>query len=217
MENFNYCANSEKKNGINILKSYKLDLEKSLTHKYFKREGTPGHYKYYYTENEPKHDSREDALKYIKKTLDSSGILSIWYKDIKRSIDTSNIFEATHVSIPYDYDGNYIGMTAQIPKKAILSLEELLSKINKDKSYVNLSPLFSKLAKKFNIPASETTYGLSIDMFNRTNHKLLEIERLLNELKIQYTKQVSDADFVTKYVFSKNKENVKRIESLVEK
>ena len=42
-------------NALNILNNISADstadtLEKSMGHKYFKREGVPGHYKYYYTE-----------------------------------------------------------------------------------------------------------------------------------------------------------------------
>ncbi len=33
---------------------FKEDFEKAVSHKYFKREGTPGNYKYYYTEAEYK-------------------------------------------------------------------------------------------------------------------------------------------------------------------
>lgn len=60
MEDF--ASNLEKRNSLNILKCYGIDLEKSLTHKYFKREGAPGNYKYYYTEADykaGKHSSEE--------------------------------------------------------------------------------------------------------------------------------------------------------------
>jgi len=42
----------EKRISDNILKSYGVDIEKAGGHKYYKREGVPGKYKYYYSENE---------------------------------------------------------------------------------------------------------------------------------------------------------------------
>ena len=60
----------------NILKSYGVDIEKAGTHKYFKREGTPGKYKYYYTENEYNEAKGKDhaGVKGTKMTINGIGM-----------------------------------------------------------------------------------------------------------------------------------------------
>lgn len=63
-------------NAFNILNNVSEDttadlLEKAMGHKYYKREGTPGNYKYYYTEeqyNKEKKGEKEDIGKKLEAT-----------------------------------------------------------------------------------------------------------------------------------------------------
>jgi len=77
-------------NALNILNNISADstadiLEKSMGHKYFKREGVPGHYKYYYTEadykagrsstSEPEEKvQKNDRLEDVKKNISEYGV-----------------------------------------------------------------------------------------------------------------------------------------------
>ncbi len=51
-------------------------LEKAMGHKYFKREGAPGNYKYYYTEEEYKQAKGSDTEPTDSKTLSVQEITS---------------------------------------------------------------------------------------------------------------------------------------------
>ncbi len=62
------------------------NIEKSLSHKYFKREGTPGNYKYYYTEQEYKEAKDEDLKK-----LEVNSNDPYTYKDTNVLVNKKNI------------------------------------------------------------------------------------------------------------------------------
>lgn len=112
MEEFNYNQGFQKQQASKILKSYGIDIEKALTHKYFKREGTPGHYKYYYTEadykagksssvepKESKKDKINSEAEKIKNALDSGA-----------KLETMDFFNRTEYGVKYK-EGGYFKIT----------------------------------------------------------------------------------------------------------
>lgn len=67
-------------------------LEKGINHKYFKREGTPGNYKYYYTEQEYRNAKNLDSYNEAKKICDAyqnykGDKRSFTYKQLDRAVN----------------------------------------------------------------------------------------------------------------------------------
>ena len=104
------------------------------------------------------------------------------------------------------------------PKKEI-TINYLLQRLEKllstESSYCNLSSVFNKL-----IPNSffyPTSYGFGMDCF-RINPKNSEMVKtvcsFLDKHKIVYYNEYSDAMWVYRFVISKSKENIEKIQKL---
>lgn len=100
-------------------------LEKGINHKYFKREGVPGSYKYYYTEEEYKkaknpHDSRfkfqkDTKVSFVKNGETINGIISDY--------DYNSVTFDKEYNIDYEKDGKTWTMIG-IPEGKIQELQE---------------------------------------------------------------------------------------------
>ena len=66
----------EKSIDFSLDNAFQDEIEKALNHKYFKREGTPGNYKYYYTEAEYKEAKgiKPDTHTKVNKTINNDFI-----------------------------------------------------------------------------------------------------------------------------------------------
>lgn len=81
-------------NALNILSNISTDITAEVlekAHKYFKREGTPGNYKYYYTETEYKEAKKLDSYNEAKKICDAyhnykGDKRSLVYKQLDRAV-----------------------------------------------------------------------------------------------------------------------------------
>lgn len=101
---------------------------------------------------------------------------------------------------------NYNSKIILAPKKEI-TLEWIMSKFDKDSSYINLSKYLNKFFTcGFNIYA--TSYGIGIcSMFNR-QQDIEKVENFLNDLGIEYRNELSDGGYVYRFVISKHKKNI---------
>ena len=91
------------------------DIEKSINHKYFKREGAPGNYKYYYTEEEynKKGKSGEEVLR--SKIANHYNVSSAKLSTLKLDGTDSDIDLSRALNLPID-DTNFSGVKETIKK-----------------------------------------------------------------------------------------------------
>lgn len=96
-------------NALNILNNISEDstadlLEKSMGHKYFKREGSPGHYKYYYTEEEY---DKEKGVKDKKENISHSDRIK------KRAEESKNWTPEQHKKKAKELNSQMIALEAK--------------------------------------------------------------------------------------------------------
>jgi len=104
--------------------------------------------------------------------------------------------------------------TVEFFRKNILKMQELRKEASQ---YVSVKKYFSKKYKTFNIYA--TSFGLSVVVVCRdianVKRDIDEIVRELNKSKIEFATQLSDAKWVYRFILSKKKENIEKLERMV--
>lgn len=159
----------------------------------------------------PTHEQLDkDAIDYANKNL--SRKLNNWY-------DSKLLF------IEYKNNDNVRLIYKKIPIKSkeitIDFIEKLIIKNEKLYSlskYSNFSDLMNNLLKKYNYNSYiyPTTYGIGVWIFFNYNADkiILEIKNILNQNKIEYKTEVSDAEYVYRFRISKKFANLQLIESI---
>jgi hypothetical protein len=116
-----------------------------------------------------------------------------------------------------DENGEFILIIIKAPKKE-LTYAMIQEKINKDKTFINFCNDFKKLLPekyKNMMDIYPTSYGIGVfvalDFRNEKSIAIAEIERILNEKNIGYKNEFSDAGYVYRFLISKSKENIGKI------
>ena len=128
------------------------------------------------------------------------------------------IEEADKISLcKIDAEGEFIHVKITAPKKE-LTYAMILNKMNKDKTFVNFCNDFKKLLPekyKNMMDIYPTSYGIGVFIaLNFRNEKcvaIAEIERILTDKNISYKNEYSDAGYVYRFLISKSKENIGKI------
>ena len=115
-----------------------------------------------------------------------------------------------------EFDG-----TIKLPKKKLITIEWIMNKINSDKTFKSFAKEFKKLIEKkisgtFDVYA--TTYGIGVSIFHNHDkeNQIKTIENLLKEKGIKYNLEYSDAFYVLRFKISKSKENIEKINKIIE-
>jgi hypothetical protein len=138
--------------------------------------------------------------------------------------DTEDESLAVDITV-YDYNDGIGFKTFKLPKNKEVSLAWVMGKMNTEKIYQSFAEHFGKILKQklgysswINI--YPTTYGIGIFVAlsyrSETKEIKEKIDKLLTDNGIQYKNQSSDAGWVFRYVISKERENIKRIEKLIQ-
>ena len=137
------------------------------------------------------------------------------------NINDVNKESATRLNIGFSrIDSNYIGKTIRELKKEI-TLDYIMNKINTDRIYKSFAEHFNELLKKsgLNYSAYPTTYGIGVfvaisyrDNITKTKQ---QIEKMLTDAGIKYLTEYSDAGWVFRYKISKEQNNIKTIEKII--
>lgn len=115
----------------------------------------------------------------------------------------------------FDKEGYYIGKWFKTPKKKEVTLSYIMNKINYETVYRNLTNVFAKLCKKTSF--YPTTYGFGIEVIWGMKDYEDEIEMInkkLENMGIEYRNEFSEAGWVYRYVISKNKSNLDKINKI---
>lgn len=150
----------------------------------------------------------------FEKNLELEGWMVLYYND---NIDTVTREKATQMSVvrvePY-----YESYSIKIPKKKEVTFAWVMDKVNKDQVYKNFSENFNSILKKLGYKGMNvypTTYGIGVFIvFGNKSESKSNIEKVLDDYKIDYTTEYSDAHYVFRYKISKSSENIKKLEKI---
>jgi hypothetical protein len=104
--------------------------------------------------------------------------------------------------------------TIRLPKKQLVTLEWVLSKLYEQKEFVNLSKSISKLINT-NMNCYPTSYGIGIFCFFGMPSDITDVESYLNKNNIEFINEYSQAHWVYRFKISKKNENIKKLKTLM--
>ena len=150
-------------------------------------------------------------------------LYTFWFAD-ENFNETTNIDKAVELHIGFELDEkkeptNYISKSIKTTKKEI-TFDYIVDKINSQNIYKSFAAHFSKMLKPLNLQAYPTTYGIGIFVVltNKQTSETIqtEINTLLDKHNITYLNEFSQAHWVYRYKISKSKENIERINKLIQ-
>jgi hypothetical protein len=120
--------------------------------------------------------------------------------------------EATHFELTgWSSDGEYYSYRIKGTKKPY-TMRQLLSKIDKDNIYVSFVETF-KAISSLQFWIYPTTYGVGVMTMDKERLEKT-IVKVLEENKIEYRTEYSEASYVYRFIISKSAENIKKIKSI---
>ena len=100
------------------------------------------------------------------------------------------------------------------PKVKEVTLEWVLDRLNKESAYKNLREYLVKVFG-YSIGIYPASYGVGIDnMFGRYKTDAEKVSEKLKELGLKFRNEFSDAAWVYRFVISRDKDNMRILESL---
>jgi hypothetical protein len=136
----------------------------------------------------------------------------------KEENDTT-IEKATKAVVMIVNDSGISFKTLNLPQRKELGVDWFLNKLETNKLYKNLSSTFAKILNlNGNTCVYPTSYGIGF-----TNYVFRDVETanklksILDQNGIEYKTEYSDAFYVYRFIISKKKENINKINSLIAK
>lgn len=99
------------------------------------------------------------------------------------------------------------------PKGKEVTVEWVLSKINKESSYRNLSQYLRKVFE-YSISIYPASYGIGIDTLGGYEMNANKVSSKLQEIGLKFRNELSDAGWVYRFVISRDADNMRIMESL---
>lgn len=151
--------------------------------------------------------SRMKDLGYIVEAVDdrcnkisfTKGNMLFIYRDLKNGI--------------WDNDDTVFFLTIKTPKQKEVTVEWILSKLDRNSSYKNLSQYLRKIFD-YSISIYPASYGFGVDTFGGYKATAKKVSEKLEELELKYRTEFSDACWVYRFIVSKDSGNMKILESL---
>ena len=125
----------------------------------------------------------------------------VWYKDYDKMVTTDNINEVEAFAFCNPYK------TVKLPKQKLITLDYVINKVSEQKEFINLAIKFrTVLDSGYN--CYPTSYGFGVwTLFSKVGD-VTKIENLLRSADIEYRCEYSDAFWVYRFILSKSKENL---------
>lgn len=124
--------------------------------------------------------------------------------------DDQDYETATHLVVYNPEDESYKKLKA--PKVKEVTLEWVLERINKEHEDKNLYWMLRKHFDGINIYSA--SYGVGVcSLFDR-ECDIEIVKKKLNELGIKYRTELSEAGWVYKFIISKSKDNLSRLQAI---
>lgn len=151
--------------------------------------------------------------------LEKAGYLVSFWENVYSysEIDETTPEKAKQLNIS-NFEEGIIGKVVIVPKVKEVTFDWLMGKIHKEEEFVSLSKYFVKLIDDRGITIYPTSYGIGVfRLFGEVSDRIKQIEDMLNASGITYTNEYSEAGWVYRFKVSKSKENIEKLEKLIEK
>lgn len=121
--------------------------------------------------------------------------------------------QAEYLVVVLETNDDFVIKNFKTPKEKEVTVDWVLSKINKESCYRNLSEYLRNVFEHsvFIYPAS---YGVGVDTLGGYKMTANEVSAKLKELGLKYRTELSEAGWVYRFIVSKDSENMKILESL---
>ena len=122
---------------------------------------------------------------------------------------------ATHLHIFCMLNG-YFSIFVKAPKSKEVTVDWILSKINTNKDYENITKYVRNLLDTENCSLYAASYGIGLDTISQKylDENKDKVSSILDAKGIKYRTGLSDAGWVYRFIISKDKENMEIIKSL---
>ena len=121
--------------------------------------------------------------------------------------------QSENLVVVLETNDDFIIKDFKTPKEKEVTVEWVLSKINKESSYKNLSQYLRKVFE-YSISIYPASYGIGIDTFGGYEMSAKKVSSKLQELGLKFRNELSDAGWVYRFVISKDAANMRIMESL---
>lgn len=139
------------------------------------------------------------------KKLEEPGHIVFGMKGYKCTDDSISYKEADRLIVDL--------VTLRTPKVKEVTVDWVLSKIEKESSYKNLSQYLRKIFG-YTISVYPASYGIGVDTLGGYKKTAKTVSDKLNELGLKFRNEFSDAAWVYRFIISKDKDNMRILESL---
>lgn len=113
----------------------------------------------------------------------------------------------------WEDDDSVFYMVIKTPKQKEVTVEWILSKLDRESSYKNLSQYLRQIFD-YSISIYPASYGIGVDTFGGYKASAKKVSEKLEELGLKYRTEFSDAGWVYRFIVSKGSDNMKILESL---
>lgn len=121
--------------------------------------------------------------------------------------------QSENLVVVLETNDDFIIKDFKTPKEKEVTVEWVLSKINKESSYKNLSQYLRKVFE-YSISIYPASYGIGIDTFGAYEMSAKKVSSKLQELGLKFRNELSDAGWVYRFVISKDADNMAIMKSL---
>ena len=154
----------------------------------------------------------EQQLKDLNMSFVLKNTQDYWNDNVKEK-------DADEITV-YDYTSGVNFKSFRLPKKKLVNFDWVMSKWNAEKTFVTFVSDFKNILKErgytSGLTCYPTSYGIgvfiAIGFRDQIKQIKTDIDTLMNDMDIEYKNQYSDAGWVFRYVISKKKENIEKIE-----
>lgn len=140
---------------------------------------------------------------------------NVWAYNPCRPTNIDDYKNATHIGIGMIIESNddWFCKSFKTPKGKEVTVEWVLTKINKESSYKNLSQYLRKIFG-YSISVYPASYGIGVDTLGNYKVTAKNVSDKLEELGVKYRNEFSEGRWVYRFIVSKDKENMRILESL---
>ena len=126
--------------------------------------------------------------------------------------DDQDYNKATHLVISYVNEDDEWVRRLKAPKTKEVTLEWVMNKLNQESSYKNLYYYLKDYFSSIDIYA--TSYGVGVSTFCGHTKKAEDVAKKLNELGLKFKNEFSEGGWVYRFVISRDKHNLRILQSL---
>jgi len=147
------------------------------------------------------------------KKLESLGYVVFGMKGYKSTDEGLCFNDAEHLVVSIENADSFYIKSLKTPKAKEVTVDWVLSKIEKESSYKNLSQYLRKVFG-YTISVYSASYGIGVDTLGGYKQTAKTVSDKLNELGLKFRNEFSDAAWVYRFIISKDKDNMRILESL---